>query len=215
MVTCCHPNALANALQARRTRFCLLGVCQFARQASSGSVPMPGHADDDKDKHPGHEDNDKGILAKIAALEAQVGALQDEVKTLQGQLAAVQSNHALLLGPFVNVDPNPEIGVIGPNIIFSGANIHIISGSGSTDDHQFSGSSPTGLGNLIIGYDEEPFFPPGHGGGSPPPVSKTKAWRSWGVTQPGHRESASIYQARVRWPGLVAGEENTVAVAMH
>jgi hypothetical protein len=67
-------------------------------------------------------------------------------------LAAVQSNHALLLGPFVNVDPNPEIGVIGPNIIFSGANIHIVSGSGATNDN----GSPTGLGNLIIGYDEDP-----------------------------------------------------------
>jgi hypothetical protein len=50
------------------------------------------------------------------------------------------------------VDPNPEIGVIGPNIIFSGANIHIVSGSGATNDNFFF----TGLGNLIIGYDEDP-----------------------------------------------------------
>jgi hypothetical protein len=67
-------------------------------------------------------------------------------------LAAVQSNHALLLGPFVNVDPNPEVGVIGPNIIFSGANIHIVSGSGATNDN----FNFRGLGNLIIGYDEDP-----------------------------------------------------------
>jgi hypothetical protein len=45
--------------------------------------------------------------------------------------------------------------VIGPNIIFSGANIHIVSGSGSTADN----GNPTGLGNLIIGYDEDPTLP--------------------------------------------------------
>lgn len=87
-----------------------------------------------------------------SALQNQVDTLQGQVTTLKTQLAAVQSNHALALGPFVSVDPNPEIGVIGPNIIFSGANIHIVSGSGSTNDN----GNPTGLGNLIIGYDEDP-----------------------------------------------------------
>ena len=56
------------------------------------------------------------------------------------------------LNSFVTVDPNPENGVIGPHITFKGANIHIVSGSGSTNDN----GSPTGLGNLIIGYDENP-----------------------------------------------------------
>jgi trimeric autotransporter adhesin len=69
------------------------------------------------------------------------------------------------LVPFVSVDPNPEIGVAGPHIIFSGANIHIVSGSGATNDH----GNPTGLGNLIIGYDEDPvnYFAGGPGGGIP------------------------------------------------
>jgi hypothetical protein len=114
-------------------------------------TPLPASANND--------DNGKGIPAELAALQAQVASLQDQVNslqasntTLQRELATVQSNHALLLGPFVNVDPNPEIGVIGPNIIFSGANIHIVSGSGSTDDN----GNRTGLGNLIIGYDEPP-----------------------------------------------------------
>lgn len=126
-------------------------------------APLPASADDGK-----------GIPAEIAALQAEVASLQSTVSalqeqlnslqssntTLQKQLATVQSNHALLLGPFVNVDPNPEIGVVGPNIIFSGANIHIVSGSGATNDN----GNPTGLGNLIIGYDEVPpntaGFPP-------------------------------------------------------
>ena len=129
-------------------------------------APMPVRADNDEDSRRGREDDDRGIRAEVAALRAQVTSLQTTVSTLQSQvqslqtsntalqthLAAVQSNHALLLGPFVSVDPNPQNGVIGPNIIFTGANIHIVSGSGSTDDN----GTPRGLGNLIIGYDEDP-----------------------------------------------------------
>jgi hypothetical protein len=97
------------------------------------------------------------VPADIAALKAQVAALQSQVQALQTQLAAVQSNNALKLGPFVTVDPNPENDVIGPSITFKGANIHIVSGSGATNDNYLShGGSFTGLGNLIIGYDEDP-----------------------------------------------------------
>jgi hypothetical protein len=115
-------------------------------------APLPARADNEEDARHGREDNDKGIRAEITALQATVSALQRQVNTLQTHLAAVQSNHALALGPFVSVDLNPEIGVKGPNITFTGANIHIASGSGSTDDN----GAPRGLGNLIIGYDEDP-----------------------------------------------------------
>ena len=114
--------------------------------------PLPARADNDEDTRHGREDNDKGVRAEITSLQATVSALQRQVNTLQAQLAVVQSNHALALGPFVSVDPNPEIGVKGPNITFTGANIHIVSGSGATGDN----GAPRGLGNLIIGYDEDP-----------------------------------------------------------
>ena len=110
----------------------------------------------------------QGIPHELADLKARVASLEATVSALQAQVAAIQSNHSLLLGPFVNVDPNPEVGVIGPHIIFSGANIHIVSGSGATNDH----GNPTGLGNLIIGYDEDPSvipalpLSPGDRGGS-------------------------------------------------
>jgi hypothetical protein len=136
-----------------------------------------------------------GVPAEIAVLQAQVTALQDQVKTLQTantdqqneinglkasdatlqkQLAAVKSNHALLLGPFVSVVSAVVDGVNGPHIYFTGANIHIVSGSGSTfDNFNVTGNfTPTGLGNLIIGYNEDPVvrggFPlaPGDRGGS-------------------------------------------------
>jgi hypothetical protein len=130
-------------------------------------------------------------------LQNQVKSLETSNTSLQTQLAAVRSNHALLLGPFVSVDPNTEIGVIGPNIIFSGANLHIVSGSGATNDN----GNPTGLGNLIIGYDEKPPtndgfppFNPGDRGGSHNLV-----------TGFGNRFT------RAAFGGLVAGEANTIS----
>jgi hypothetical protein len=88
-----------------------------------------------------------------ATLEGQVAALQAEVKSLQAQLIAIQQNNALKLGPFVTVDLNPEVGVVGPHIVFHGANIHIVDGMGSTN-------LTNGTGNLIIGYDEDPGLAP-------------------------------------------------------
>jgi hypothetical protein len=88
------------------------------------------------------------IPEEIATLQAQVAALQSQVTTQQNQLTVARP--VLALAPFVSVDPNPEINVRGPNIVFKGANIHIESGSGATDDH----GNRTGLGNLIIGYNE-------------------------------------------------------------
>jgi hypothetical protein len=100
-----------------------------------------------------------GLPGEIAALQAQVAALQKQVTTqqtqlaaVQSKLAAVQSNKALGLGPFVSVISGLVDGVNGPHIYFTGANIHIVSGSGATDDK----GNPLGLGNLIIGYDEDP-----------------------------------------------------------
>jgi hypothetical protein len=126
----------------------------------------PTRADEDNDRKREREDNDnRGIRAEIAALQAQVASLRSTVSALQGQidslqssnkslqsqLTVVQSNRALALGPFVTVESDPKLGVAGPHITFRGANIHIESGSGATDDH----GNSTGLGNLITGYDED------------------------------------------------------------
>ncbi len=108
-------------------------------------------------------DNDTAIWNEVKALQVQNAALQASVKTLQGQVTALQSNGALALGPYVSVNPNPINGVSGPNIIFKGANVNIEDGSGTTDDNTttlLGGNGKgtlTGLGNLIIGYDENGF----------------------------------------------------------
>ena len=90
----------------------------------------------------------KCLLTAITALQAQVTTLTSQVSSLQTTLTAVQNNHALALGPYVSVVSGTENGLKGPHIIFSRANVHIVSGSGSTVD-------TSGLGNLVLGYDED------------------------------------------------------------
>jgi trimeric autotransporter adhesin len=189
-----------------RSVWCIASLSFLGTLAVAGFfaalVPLPARADDEESRH-GHG-NDKGIRVDIAALQAQVAALQHQVNTLQSQLATVQSNNALLLGPFVTVDPNPEIGVIGPNIVFSGANIHIVSGSGATNDN----SNFKGLGNLIIGYDEDPSTAVNAGAGVAPGPLPPLA--------PGDRGGSHnlVIGRWNRFPsafgGFVAGEGNTI-----
>ena len=107
----------------------------------------------------------QSVLAQVSSLQTSNTTLQSEVAALQHELTAARP--VLALAPYVSIDRNPEIGVIGPNIVFSGANIHIVSGSGATDDNLSKGESLTGLGNLIIGYDEDPADPALRFGGTP------------------------------------------------
>jgi len=92
------------------------------------------------------------LKSKVAILETTLSALEKKVSSVQAELAMLRTNRALALDPFVTIDLNERAGVTGPHIIIKGANVHIVSGSGFTDD----ADHPTGLGNLIIGYDEPP-----------------------------------------------------------
>lgn len=65
-----------------------------------------------------------------------VTALQAEITGLKSQVAALQD----LLQPVSRIENT---------LVISGANLQIVNGTGATD------STPNGLGNLIIGYNEE------------------------------------------------------------
>jgi hypothetical protein len=73
------------------------------------------------------------VVQAGAQTPAQFTALQKEVTLLH-------ANKAPALAPFVTVDPNPKVGVRDPNIVFTGANIRIVSGSDTTN---YNGA-PTG-----------------------------------------------------------------------
>ena len=112
---------------------------------------------------------------------------EESITALRSELDIVKANKALELGDYVKVDPNAQNGVKGPNIVFSGANVHVTSGSGSTDD---GGVALTGLGNLIVGYNEGP---------------------SSYMRAGSHNLMLGSYNECTSWGGLVAGYNNEIA----
>ena len=102
--------------------------------------------------------------------------------------------------------------MIGPNIVFSRANIHIVSGSGRTDDN----GNATGLGNLIIGYDEDPINPlPGDSTLGLPTIMQTSGFPF--PLNPGDRGGSHNLVigggnrfTKAAFGGFVAGERNAI-----
>lgn len=98
----------------------------------------------------------KSLAAQVANLTQTVNTLQGQltaantmITNLQNQLNSTNAQNAFALGQFVTVDKTDTLnGLVGPHIIFTGANLHIRSGSGKTLDG-------TNLGNLIVGYDSD------------------------------------------------------------
>ena len=91
-----------------------------------------------------------GFAKRVAQLEAQVEALTTALEETQELLQ------------FVSIVDDEMAGLSGPHIIIEGANVHVRSGSGSTGDgcHPRNPDHPnceslTGLGNLIVGYNDQ------------------------------------------------------------
>ncbi len=91
----------------------------------------------------------KGWATRVAELEAKVATLEVALVEVQAILE------------FVRVESDPINGLAGPHWIFEGANVHVRSGSGVTndgcgvDDPDYPNcKSLTGLGNFIVGYNE-------------------------------------------------------------
>jgi hypothetical protein len=98
----------------------------------------------------------------ISALQSTVNNLQAtvtnqaiQIGTLQTQSTNFQNNPVLALGPYVSVVPGTINGLNGPHVIFTGANVHVRSGAGSTDENFAQTQVLSGLGNLVVGYNED------------------------------------------------------------
>ncbi len=94
--------------------------------------------------------NSSSLIDRVAQLEAQVEELTVALEEAQEILS------------FVHVEEGEMSGLVGPHWVIEGANVHVRSGSGSTPD----GCGPaapgfpnceslTGLGNLIVGYNDQ------------------------------------------------------------
>jgi len=144
-------------------------------------------------QHAANETKRLTIQQRVARLENEVATLTQQLNTAQQtiqflgtELGSQNAQHAIELGNYVTVTDNAIDGLNGPNIIFSGANLHVRSGSGSTTD-------TTGLGNVIVGYDEDE---------NTASVDSARTGSHNLVVGPGHQFTAS--------GGLLAGRDNTV-----
>src|SRR5271157_1044267 len=81
--------------------------------------------------------------------QARIAALERAVRALEAKVAALEKRNAFL-SRHVRVSQDPMQGLNGPHIVFTGVNVHIQDGTGST-----LSSGPSGLGNLVIGYNEQ------------------------------------------------------------
>jgi len=119
-------------------------------------------------------------------LSARTSILENTASILQARVADLETRIVVYQAFFdhVTVDPDEINGLEGPHLIFTGMNFHIRSGSGSTDE------PGSGLGNLIVGYNEDLYESPRTGSHNV-------------VVGTGHGYSS--------WGGFVAGFGNTVS----
>jgi hypothetical protein len=100
-----------------------------------------------------------GLVSSQAALLSQLNAANAaanaRLTVLETGGGSGGSTNPFLtnLAKYVTVDLTNTInGVKPPHVIIHDANVHVLSGSGTTDDK----IGATGLGNLIVGYNEMP-----------------------------------------------------------
>jgi hypothetical protein len=172
------------------------------------------HLKDRLRDHREHHHNQGGNSGSVEALRAEIVSLKSELlnvannqSALVGQISVLLKRIATLesgggsstalteLAKHVTVDPNPINGVKGPHVIFTGVNLHVRSGSGATGDH----GTPTGLGNLIVGYNEGPHPDPTSG--------RTGSHNIVGGTLNAFTSSAGLVMGYQNW---VQGEYATI-----
>ncbi|MBY0246839.1 MAG: hypothetical protein K2Q17_04140 [Nitrospiraceae bacterium] len=86
-------------------------------------------------------------LTDFNALKTRVA----DAETMLGQhttsLTEVKSNPVLSLKDYLRVETTAVNGMLGPHIIFTGANVHVRNGANAT-------TTTNSLGNLVLGYNE-------------------------------------------------------------
>ena len=106
--------------------------------------------------HSGHCGSHKKaiVLAKssaLASLTSQLASLQGQNQSLSGQVSQLSTTVTQLNGKVSSLESLlAGVARAGTTLKFSGLNLQIVSGSGSTT------GTVNGLGNLIIGYNENP-----------------------------------------------------------
>lgn len=93
-------------------------------------------------------------MGKLSTPEV-VNAMKEDISKLQGTVTALDKKAVDIvpgLADYLKVDKAAVLqGVNGPHILFTGVNVHVRNGSQATNNNELPYQ---GLGNLIIGYNE-------------------------------------------------------------
>ena len=99
----------------------------------------------------------KTLTAQLTTAKATIAAQGQTIASLTSKMTADETTIAghtqtltsaaslLAIAPYVSLDTTIMNGVKPPNIVFKGANVHVMSATSETDS--------TGTGNLIVGWD--------------------------------------------------------------
>jgi hypothetical protein len=107
------------------------------------------------------------LQQRIEALEASMIVLEGKIRRqanliteLQRKLGLLKKSPILALSPYIKIETGTIRGLVGPHVIFTGVNVHVRSGTGSTyeggDIRTGESGSASGLGNFVVGYNESP-----------------------------------------------------------
>jgi len=86
-------------------------------------------------------------LTDFNSLKTRVADAETTLGQHTTSLTEVRSNPVLALKDYVRVETTAQNGMLGPHIIFTGANVHVRNGANAT-------TTTNSLGNLVLGYNE-------------------------------------------------------------
>lgn len=145
-----------------------------------------------------------GVLPKSDALD-------------EGEVEQEEEEEEPKLEDYLRVELNPINGLPGPHIIIEGANLHIRSGSGGTDD---LGGLLYGLGNVVIGYNEQDQILRARSGSHNLVIGSGHGFSSYGgliagfgneVNAPNSSVSGGTGNAANGWASSISGGEGNLA----
>ena len=144
------------------------------------------------------------VLGSLASVAAFAAPPRPSIAELQAQIATLQTQVIPNMAGYVSMDLSTPTR---PVLRVAGANLQVVSGTGST------AGTINGLGNVIIGYNEN--------SGASPPICSDGAFSTqptclspavWGANQ--HTGSHNLVigsgHSYTSYGGLVAGNENAI-----
>ena len=137
------------ALQKRFTNFSTAATAKITVQAAQVSALQAAYT---------------AQSSSIATLNGDITTMNGGINAMNSNVSAIMNSNVYALNPYLIVDTTDAIekatGLKGPHVIFNGVNVHIQSGTGHTyDGSVIPVQAFSGLGNLIIGYNEPPNGP--------------------------------------------------------